>query len=257
MNEIDWGALKTRRRLEAIDFRIEKALALLQDLTGFVHELDSVPFERAPDTLFWLHNGMFSDSDAVALYTLLRYLKPKRYIELGCGWSSFISSTALARNATNGFVCDALYADPEPRRDLQELLATGRILKQRVQDVPMDLFTSLEAGDVLFIDTSHVLKVQSDVEHEILRVLPSLRPGVWIHFHDFFSPYDYPESWVRRPNRFTLNEQYAVECLLSGGSRFQVELPLYLLWKEQSALLKKFFPRNIEPPRSFWIRKIE
>jgi hypothetical protein len=198
---------------------------------------------------------MFGDFDAAALHAVVRHLKPKRYIELGCGWSSYISSHALERNLKEGHPCDAVYADPEPRRDLKELLALGRVLTQRVQEVPLELFTALDSGDILFIDTSHVLKVQSDVEHQLLRILPSLKPGVWIHFHDFFSPYDYPEEWVRMPVRFALNEQYGVECLLSGGHRYQVELPLFLLWKEQQGVLRDLFPRGGEAPRSFWIRK--
>jgi len=117
------------------------------------------------------------------------------------------------------------------------------------------LFSSLESGDVLFIDTSHVLKLQSDVVYELLRLLPVLKPGVWIHFHDIFTPYDYPEDWLTKSIPLSCNEQYGLECLLSGGKRYTVELPLYMLWKEQPDVLQKLFPAGKTRPHGFWIRK--
>ena len=136
------------------------------------------PYEPDGKAPFWFANDWFSDFDAASLYALLRHLKPKRYVELGCGFSSLMSSRALARNLADGFACDVVYADPHPRLDIAKLLACGRLLEHRVQDVPFELFTGLEAGDVLFIDTSHVVKFQSDVVHTLVTILPSLKPGV-------------------------------------------------------------------------------
>ena len=135
------------------------------------------------------------------------------------------------------------------------MLATGEFLQKKVQEVPSEIFNALEAGDVLFIDTSHVLKIQSDVEHELLHILPLLKPGVWIHVHDVFSPYDYPEDCVRMPVRMSWNEQYALECLLTGGGRYQVELPLHLPWREHRAALQPRFPRGQTRPHIFWMSK--
>jgi hypothetical protein len=254
--EIDWQQLNSRRELPGIDFHEIEALQLVAELARFASELDVVPYERSgPNDTFWFNNASFTDFDAAALYAMLRYRKPKRYVELGCGFSSYVSSRALARNASEGAACGAIYADPEPRRDLIDSLVTGRVLSERVQELPLHLFTQLEKGDVLFIDTSHVLKVQSDVVVELVRILPSLAAGVWIHFHDVYSPYDYPEDWVRMPVRPAANEQYGVECLLSGGDRYRVLLPLYLLWKEQRPELQKLFPRGQTRPQSFWIQK--
>jgi hypothetical protein len=138
---------------------------------------------------------------------------------------------------------------------MQTVLVTGRFLQRRVQDAPSALFSQLQAGDVLFIDTSHVLKVQSDVEHELLRVLPILANGVWLHFHDVFTPYDYPNEWILGTIRHVMNEQYAVECLLTGGDRYQVALPLHLLAREHRSAMQKFFPRCRQWGQSFWLRK--
>ena len=121
--------------------------------------------------------------------------------------------------------------------------------------MPIETFTRLDAGDVLFIDTSHVVKLQSDVTHALVTILPSLKAGVWIHVHDVFTPYDYPQEWVTH-HLFTNNEQYAVEALLTGGERYVVELPLFLLWKDHRDELSRFFPRGTIRPHGFWLRKV-
>jgi hypothetical protein len=255
MWEVDWEKLKHRRELRDIDFRLPEALQLLEKLARHAHELDAIPYAPVPGALFWFANGTLTDFDAAALHCLLRELKPRRYIELGCGWSSFISSHALARNAADGAPCEAIYSDPVPRRDLKELLVTGTVLQKRVQELPGEMFDQLQSGDVLFIDTSHVLKFQSDVEHELLSILPRLKSGVWIHFHDVFSPYDYPEDCLRHGSRLPWNEQYGLECLLLGGQRYQVELPLYLIWKDYREEIQPLLPRGSTRPQSFWLRK--
>jgi hypothetical protein len=122
--------------------------------------------------------------------------------------------------------------------------------------MPVEFFSQLGDGDALFIDTSHVLRTQNDVEYELLRVLPSLAPGVWIHIHDIFTPYDYPEEWVFSVPRAGNNEQYALECLLSGGDRFQVELPLHLLWREHQDVLRPLYLPATDRPAAIWLRRI-
>lgn len=255
VEEIEQGKLNERRPLPGIALNVSEALQLLTKLSPYVGELDTLPYEPDGRSLFWLNNGSFPEFDSVVLYCLLRHLKPKRYIELGCGYSSFLSSRALERNQKDGVSCHAFYCDPEPRLDMAKVLALGTLLEQRVQALPLRMFQDLSPGDVLFIDTSHVLKTQSDVEQELLRVVPSLSAGVWVHFHDIFTPYDYPEEWVFRKVRHALNEQYALECLLSGGTRYEVTMPVYLLLREHLSEMHKFFPRGNHEGRSFWIRK--
>lgn len=251
--EVEMAKLSQRRLLPGIDLRIPPALELIGQLGRFAAELDSVPYQSSASNGFWFDNGSFTDFDAVVLYCLLRHLKPKRYVELGCGFSSLMSSRALERNHQERAACEASFCDPEPRLDLN--LCYGRLVKKRVQDLPLEMFTALNSGDVLFIDTSHVLKLQSDIEVELLRILPSLASGVWVHVHDVFTPYDYPEDWVKRPVRLAFNEQYALECLLSGGKRYEVAIPLHCLVREHPAEMRQFFPRGRERAQSFWLRK--
>jgi hypothetical protein len=260
LEEIDFAALAKPRALPGVDLRVNSALELLKVLKPFAAELDVIPYENSSSAPFWFTPeflASFPDYDAAVLYSMLRHLKPKRYVEVGCGYSSIVSSYALQRNQQEGAACDAIYADPEPRLPMDKTLTAGRFLLKRVQDIPLDVFTALQSGDVLFIDTSHVLKIQSDVEQEIIRILPSLAPDVWIHFHDVFTPYDYPEEWIRQPVRLWANEQYALECLLSGGNRYQIEIPLHYLARDFKGPIREFYPRGRTRGQSIWLRKIQ
>jgi hypothetical protein len=256
MEEIDKSKLNVPRLLPAIDLRIPEALGLVKQIARWVSELDSVPCERDGKSPFWFSNRNYEDFDAATLYGMLRHLRPKRYVELGCGFSSLMSSRALKRNDEEGIKCEAIYADPCPRLPLGGVLAYGQLMEKRVQDLPLEIFSRLDSGDVLFIDTSHVLKLQSDVEHELLRIVPSLKAGVWIHIHDIYTPYDYPDDWIFRPLRLGLNEQYAVECLLSGGKTYQIEIPLYCLVRDHFDEMKAFFPRGKARAQALWMRKV-
>ena len=260
IEEIDFAALAKPRALPGIELRVNAALELLTQLKPFAAELDAIPYEPSTSAPFWFTPeflASFPDYDTAVHYSMLRYLKPKRYVEVGCGYSSIVSDFALQRNQREGVSCDAVYADPEPRLPMNKVLAGARFILKRVQDVPLETFKALQPGDVLFIDTSHVLKIQSDVEHEIVRILPSLAPGVWIHFHDVFTPYDYPEEWIRQPLRLWANEQYALECLLTGGTRYQVEIPLHYLVRDFKGPIQEFFPRGRTRGQSIWLRKIQ
>lgn len=254
--EIDRKALERPRALPGIDLRLAEARRQLGELGKFTGELDAVPDQSGPGVDCWLHNDTFEDFDAAILYCLLRHLEPRRYIEVGCGFSSFFSSRALQRNRAENSPCEATYIDPEPRLPLDIEKLGGELIRSPVQQVKPALFQTLSDGDVLFIDTSHVLKVQSDVVFELTEILPTLPAGVWIHIHDVFTPYDYLPRYVFGNWRLSWNEQYAMECLLSDGSHFRVELTLYCLWKQEQETLTRFFPRGRAEPHSFWIRTV-
>jgi predicted O-methyltransferase YrrM len=256
MQTVDLARVRARRELPGLDLNLAGAEATLARLTPASRELDALPSQKTEGAPFWFDNASFTDFDAAVLYTMLRDLKPRRYIEVGCGYSSLVSAAALQKNIQEGHHCRMTYIDPEPRLDLRDRLKFAELQLLPIQRVPLATFQELEPGDVLFIDTSHVLKLQGDVEYELVHMIPSLRVGVWIHIHDIFTPYDYPEDWLTKKERFTGNEQYALECLLSGGDRFRVELPLYCLWQEKREVLKKIFPRGQTRPQSLWMRRV-
>jgi len=255
VEEIDITRLRERRSLPGVALAVNDYLALLRQLTRFAGELAQIPRQKKLGEPIWYENGTYADFDTATLYAMLRHLKPARYIEVGCGFSSRTSSLALEQNRRDGAPCAATYIEPYPPAHLAEIRLPGEFLDKKVQAVPPAVFQELQAGDVLFIDTSHVLKVQNDVEYELLHILPVLRPGVWVHIHDIFTPYDYPEEWLTGPARGGNNEQYALECLLSGGADWEVMLPVHLLWREHRTELERLLTGTKDRPAAFWIRK--
>jgi hypothetical protein len=169
---------------------------------------------------FYLDNDQFSWLDCRALFVLLRAWRPNRFIEVGSGFS-----TLLVADVNRRFLGESLKIsciEPYPRDALRSpALGLERLITRKVQDVDLGLFDELDAGDVLFIDSSHVAKTGSDVNHLCFEVLPRLRRGVRVHFHDIFLPSDYPKQWVLDENR-SWNEQYVVRALLMFSSLFRV-----------------------------------
>jgi hypothetical protein len=252
--EVDAVKLAARRSLPAIDLNPGPHLALLKTLAQYSRETDAFQKNRSGDVPKW--DDTFPPCDSAALYAMLRHLKPGRYIEVGCGYSSRASIAALAANAADGRPCSPLFIEPYPPPYLKELKLPGEFMQKKIEQVPLERFQALEAGDVLFIDTSHVIKVQNDVEYELIHLLPSLKSGVIVHVHDIFTPYDYPAEWLigSGPNRGGNNEQYALECLLSGGTDWEILLPVYLLWREHRPALAALTASDLRPA-SFWLRK--
>ena len=169
---------------------------------------------------FYVDNDQFGWLDCRALFVLLRAWRPKRFVEVGSGFS-----TLLVADVNRRFLGGAMKIcciEPYPRPFLRSpALGIEQLIARKVQEVDLGLFSELEAGDVLFVDSSHVAKTGSDVNHLCFEVLPRLRRGVRIHFHDIFLPADYPKQWVLEDNR-GWNEQYLVRALLMYSTHFKV-----------------------------------
>jgi predicted O-methyltransferase YrrM len=181
---------------------------------------ERAPCEDAALTGFFTRNSQFSWLDARALFVLLREWRPRRIIEVGSGYSSLLMADVNQRFLDGG--CEITCIEPFPRPFLQRGVAgIAKVRVQPVQQLPLATFDALQAGDVLFIDSSHVTKTGSDVNHLVFEVLPRLAAGVRIHFHDVFMPHDYPQHWVVAENR-SWNEQYLVRALLMYSSAFEV-----------------------------------
>lgn len=170
-------------------------------------------------TQFYTQNSQFTWLDARALFVLLREWKPQRFIEVGSGFS-----TLLAADINHRFLGDSVEItciEPYPRVFLrQKIPGLTRLIQDKVQNVPLAEFTRLQAGDILFIDSSHVAKTGSDVNFLYFEVLPRLAPGVRIHIHDIFLPHEYQRAWVIDENR-SWNEQYLLRALLMYSSGFR------------------------------------
>ncbi len=199
----------------------ELQFELLNEYAVFYKDL---PFPECQSTTcrYYYDNIWFRYSDAVFLYTFLRKHVPKRIVEVGSGFSS-----AVILDTVDGFFPDRpeiTFIEPHPDR-LRRLLRDGdekqvRIIDKKIQAVPGELFSSLKSGDFLFVDSSHVLKSGSDLQALMFEILPILPTGVFVHFHDVFYPFDYPDAWLREGRYW--NENYFLRAFLSYNHDWSV-----------------------------------
>ncbi len=254
--DLDLERLKKPRHLHGLKFAPEAFRPLLDELFPYAAEIQAFPLEENREREFWFRNGSYEDFDAVLLYCMVRHLRPRRIIEAGCGFSSRLISLAARKNREEGHPVECTFIEPYPTdRVLRDKLA-GPIVEKKIEDVPLEVFQKLQPGDFFCIDTSHVVKAQNDCCYEYLEIVPVLRPGVILHIHDIFTPYDYPEDWLLQ-KFFAYNEQYLLECLLVNSRDFEVMLPVFYLWKEHWPVLARFFPGRPETmrPGAFWMKK--
>jgi hypothetical protein len=251
--------------LIGIDMNEQGALELLESV--FPRYMDEFrgrfPLERPEDPrLFYLINGGYMAIDAHVYYAMIRHHKPTRIIEIGAGNSTLLGGAACLENQREtGHAVDYTAIDPYPQSILERRVpGLTRLITSRVQDMGMERFTSLEAGDILFIDSSHVLRSGNDVEYEYLEILPRLAPGVLVHIHDISLPRRYPKVYFE--NQLYWNEQYLLQAFLSFNSRFKV------LWAGNYMILKHpervcaVFPEYhvmrrhypMSEPSAFWMR---
>ena len=179
---------------------------------------------------FYTQNSQFSWLDSRTLFALLREWRPQRFIEVGSGYSTLLAADVNTRFLDGGMNLTCI--EPYPRAFLQrEIPGVTRLLQAKVQDVDLAEFAALEAGDALFIDSSHVAKTGSDVNFLYFEVLPRLAPGVRVHIHDIFLPHDYLRDWVLDENR-SWNEQYVLRALLMHSTAFRVVFGCsYAFWR--------------------------
>ena len=245
--------INRRREYAAINFHFDEQLKLLTELAEYRNELEDLSSQNGFD----FRNGYFAEFDAAVYYSTIRRLKPSRIIEIGGGYSTRIAHLALSRNRVDGKRGELICIEPHPEPRLLDAKLDLELIEKPVQEIGTRLFSELEADDILFIDSSHSVKFNSDVCYEFLDILPQLRPGVWIHIHDIFFPYDYPAEWLMS-KRMALNEQYLLEAFLSFNSQFVVHLTNHWITLEHRQLVSKIWPMvggEINGASSFWMER--
>ena len=186
-----------------------------RSLAPFFRELNDIP--RTATAGFYWDNWFFPNLDAFVYYGLVRRLRPKRVVEIGSGFSTHIAARALRTNGSG----ELHVIEPYPASHLLEVVGDlASFHRQRVQDMPFEFFASLAAGDLLFIDSSHVSKVGSDVNHILFEIIPRLTAGLALHFHDIFLPHEYPKDWILARN-WAWNEQYLLLAFLMGNANYR------------------------------------
>ncbi|MDA7615203.1 class I SAM-dependent methyltransferase [Akkermansiaceae bacterium] len=209
--------------LSDIDLNQDSQLGLLKEFSQYYADL---PYGNAEndELRYSFDQEWFCHSDAIMLYSFLRHFKPGRIIEVGSGYSSAVILDTLENFDTRE--TQVTFIDPYPDR-LQSILRPGdgervEVLAKKVQDVDLDYFRQLKSGDLLFIDSSHVLKVGSDLHHILFKIVPQLPVGVHLHFHDIFYPFEYPAEWLKQGRYW--NELYILRAFLAGNSQWEVTM---------------------------------
>jgi predicted O-methyltransferase YrrM len=243
-------------RLQGIEIDLATMEALFADLMA-AYGAHRLPVHADASCRYYSDNNMYGVGDATILSALLRHFRPKRWIEVGSGFSSAVLLDTLDR--TPGLETRLTFIEPYPDRLDALLRGTDRtrvtIIQAGVQSVPLNTFDALEAGDVLFLDTTHVAKTGSDVNHEFFQIMPRLASGVIIHLHDIFADLEYPEDWIFQENR-SWNEQYLLRAFLMCNRDFEILYFNDLFARERGALVEARCPALLtKPGGGFWMRK--
>ena len=252
-DEIPPEAWARRSPLDGIHFDTSEQLEWARrELAPFIAEF---PVEKPAG---WQYlNNFYESVDAEVLYAVVRRRRPARVVELGSGYSSQVIAAACRVNAREAGAPAYDIYDPFPREGLtSDLHDVATVRQTRVQDLPDSVFAELAAGDILFVDTSHTVKLGGDVNRIVLEVLPRLAPGVMVHFHDILLPAEYHPHWVQQ--RMYWAEAYLVQAFLCLNPAFRIRFSAYGVFLDHWADLKALVPSLRERgPSGFWIERVE
>jgi len=234
--------------LVGINMNDAMQLDLLRNhFTKFRDECGNFPAEPPPG-----QRRPFRGVDALAAYCMVRHFQPRLIIEVGSGFSSLALGQAAAKNKNSALICIDPFPSDFLRRGFPGLQSS---IEEKIQNIDLKFFSQLQSGDILFIDSSHTVKIGGDVNYLFLEVLPRLKPGVIVHVHDIFLPFEYRRDWVLDEFRFW-NEQYLLQAFLTFNSEFEVLLANSYLNHYHQEDLKAAF-RNLPSwaGGSFWMRR--
>jgi hypothetical protein len=255
----DWPRL-TRPHLPAeVDLRELDHAQLFRRLAAY---FGTIPFSetKSPGHRYHYGNGSYGYGDALIYWSMLNHLRPGRIVEVGSGHSSALALDTIDRL---GLPTIATFIDPYPavaEAQTAPLRPPHRILASRVQDVDLSLFEGLQANDLLFIDSSHTVKTGSDVHFEITEILPRLAPGVVVHFHDVFFPFEYTKRWTVEQN-YGWNETYFLHAFLMFNHAYRIEFFNHAVATRQAAMVRTVAPAQAErflrnPGGGLWLRRV-
>lgn len=247
-----------RTEMPGVDWNEEGQLAFVRQLAPYGPEAHWPEDRRDPPRAYSPHVNVFGYTSAMLTHAVMRHVRPRRIVEVGCGWSTLVTKAAVARNREEGVPFESYHGiDPFPPGWL-DVGAIGELHRTALQDADPAVFEELGEGDILFIDSTHVLNAGSDVQRLYLEILPRLANGVVIHIHDIQLPWEYPREYAER-QRWFWNEQYLLQALLVSNPDFEILLAGHWLCRERAGELQASFP-HYDPARhdatgSFWMRR--
>jgi len=236
-----------------IDLQSEPQARLLREVfPQYAEEYNNFPAKQSlTDISFYLDNDAFTGIDPHVYHCMVRHFQPRTIIEVGSGYSTLLAAQAIQRNATGRLIA----VDPWPRDFIAAGVEKMELVCRKVEELTPEFFLQLQANDILFVDSSHVIRTAGDVGFLLLEVLPTLRPGVFIHFHDIFLPYDYPKEWLLEKHLFW-TEQYLLQAYLADNSKVEVVFASNFMAHQHPQALRTVFPKALWwGGGSFWIRK--
>ena len=242
------------RSLPGIEEAYDDQLRLVRELATYYEELP-FPHQRSEEFRYFYDNRYYTYSDAIFLYGMLRHLRPRRVVEVGAGYSSCVILDTNERFLDGN--TDVTLIEPYPKRFLRLVSQHPggyRLIAEPVQQADPNALASLSAGDVLVIDSSHVVKTGSDVNFLVFQVLPHLPVGVYVHVHDVFYPFEYPAEWVRQGKFWS--EAYLLRAFLQYNSAFRIAVMNHGVAARSPELLKELMPLCLRNTGgSLWIHR--
>lgn len=211
------------RELPGIEMNESHQLEMLASFEALYPTID-FPIARSASHRYFYENSAYTYSDAIFLHCMMRCVKPRRIIEVGSGYSScaMLDTNERHLDGTVQFTFIEPYPDLLKSLIREDDLKTVQIIPTRLQDVPVSRFQTLQSGDILFIDSTHVSKTGSDVNYLLFEILPAIGDGVFVHIHDIFYPFEYPRDWIYGGRSW--NEAYALRAFLQFNSVFRIEV---------------------------------
>jgi hypothetical protein len=246
-----------RSELRGIDFNTERQIAWAErELYPYVLELKAPETRTKDSDEFFFQNTTYEHGDAELAYAMVRRFAPARVVELGSGFSTLVLGRAATANRDEGHHTRLEVNDPYPRVADWSVRGLSTLSRRPAESIPTDELEGLEPHDLLFVDTTHVVKLGGDVNHIILDVLPALAPGVLVHFHDIWLPYEYHPD-LTKYHGVHWTEQYLLQALLCGNDSFEVLFATHAVDVEQPERVRRLLPGYTggNHPTSFWLRR--
>jgi len=243
--------------IQCIDLNEKKQLSLIHDLQVYFKIFPYEPQEKT-GYRYYYNNRMFQQTDGLILFSIILHFKPQRIIEIGSGFSS-----AIILDINEHFISKKMqisFIEPFTDRLFSLLQKTDfdnvEIINKRIQQVPLNKYDDLTDGDILFLDTSHILKTGSDTSFWLFNILPRLKKGVIIHIHDIFYPFEYPKEWIIQQKCY--NELYFIRAFLMNNDSYEILLFNSWLSQKHNNWFEKHAPFcSGTEGGSLWIRKIK
>ncbi len=208
------------KKVEEIDFNLDRQFELMDAFASIpLLNWDKYPIE---ELRYYSDNNFFTQGCAHILQCMMCTVKPKRIIEVGSGFSTAVMLDVNEHCFNNNIHISSIEPYPDRLRSLLRSTDQLCIYEKRLEDMPLDFFESLDENDILFIDSSHVSKINSDVNYIFFEILPRLKSGVYIHFHDIFYPFIYPKAWIYEGRAY--NEMYMLRTFLMNNIRYKIQL---------------------------------